>query len=242
VGAIADASYRDLFRLYGDLGKELKTTHSVEAAAQHAADFVYKAFKEKIVLSRVYGVVPYSALPAFNKSFVDKNFGAKGVPLRPETPILSLLGTCGVKPQWCDRRQSAGHVGIPLVSAAFVDSIPMLARLLSDLGAKINWPDKPTSGLSAAVAEWSGVFHVPDAKVSVDQKGRNIIPAQDFVAEQSVKTVFGLGGSYTNGSFFAMIFFTNEDLPKQAAERFMPLVTTFKAATAETVAQGKVFQ
>ncbi len=53
--------------------------------------------------------------------------------------VLSLLGTRGEDMRWNDRRNSQGHVGIPLVSADFIDAIPMMSRLLKELGLDLNW-------------------------------------------------------------------------------------------------------
>ncbi len=55
--------------------------------------------------------------------------------------------------------------------------------------------------------------------------------AQDFVAEHNIRTVFGLGGSYLNGSFVTVIIFTRETIEQSKVESFMSLVNTFKSAT-----------
>lgn len=241
MSALATASRVDLFQLFGAVQKELGEAKTLEQAAQRTVDLMTEKFKDGLALARVYTTVPYKTLPPTNKNWVDGLVKAKQITVTGETPVLSLVGTRGTKPQWNDRKKSEGHVGIPLASSAFVESIPMIARLLSDLGFKAEWLDRASTGVSSVTGEWSGLFHVPDAKVSKDQKSRHIIPAQDFVAEQGVKTVFGVGGSYPNGTFFAMIFFTKEDLSKELAERFMPIISTFKVGTTKLAQSGAVF-
>ncbi len=80
-----------------------------------------------------------------------------------------------------------------------------------------------------------------DAKTRVDQQNRKIVSAQDFVAAHDIKTVFGLGGSYLNGSFVTIIIFTREFVEQSQAEGFMLLVNAFKIATMRLVMQGAIF-
>jgi hypothetical protein len=57
------------------------------------------------------------------------------------TPVLSLVGTQGQEADWNDNRKSKQHRGVPLISAEFVDGIPMIARLLRELGVPLDWID-----------------------------------------------------------------------------------------------------
>jgi hypothetical protein len=243
MASIVDAKMTSLYSLYGTIQRGIADAKAVEEAAQKCVELLYEQFPGSLALARIYATVPYGTLPEWNKNFVSGLVKSKQLTVSDHTPVLSLLGTRGSKPEWGDRRKSQGHVGIPLASSMFVESIPMIARLFLDLGVKLDWIDKPEQGINTTRAEWSGLFHVPDAKTSKDQKDRFIIPAQDFVAEEGVKTVFGVGGSYGDArqSFFAAILFTKESIAKDVAERFLPLVTTFKAATAELIKGGKVF-
>jgi hypothetical protein len=241
MSALSTASRTDLFSLFGNVQKEIGDLKTLEQAAQKTVDLISERFKDDLALARIYATVPYRTLPPTNKTWVDGLVKAKQISVQPETPVLSLVGTRGAKAQWNDRRKSEGHVGIPLASAAFVDGIPMIARLLSDLGFKAEWLDSWGASVGTVTGEWSGLFHVPDAKTAKDAKSRHIIPAQDFVAEQGVKTVFGVGGSYPSGGFFAMIFFTKADVAKPVAERFMPIISTFKIGTTKLAQAGTVF-
>ncbi|HYO93725.1 MAG TPA: hypothetical protein VER33_04400 [Polyangiaceae bacterium] len=56
-----------------------------------------------------------------------------GAKLSPDKPLLALFSSYGAAPAWCSP-QSQKHRGIPLLSAAFVEAIPMLASLLRELG------------------------------------------------------------------------------------------------------------
>jgi hypothetical protein len=138
-----------------------------------------------------------------------------------------------VLPEWNSRYASAGHLGIPLVSMDFVDAIPMIARLLKELGATLAWADAlDTTVVTTSLGSVAGLFYVEDARAAFDQQGRRIITAEDFVREHAVRTVFGFGGAYSaQGTFVATVVFTHEVIPRREVERFMRLASAFKAAT-----------
>ena len=138
--------------------------------------------------------------------------------------------------------KSQGHVGIPLVSSGFVDQIPMIARLLQQIGIGLNWIDTEDIKIVAENASTlSGMFYVADAATEEDSQGRKIIPMQDFVSQYGVKTVFGFGSGYSNGMIVVLVVFTNESVPESKAKIFEPLISTFKGNTVALATSGKVF-
>ena len=200
---------------------------------------MYGAFKDSIVLVRLFATVPYGQLPKQNKDFVDGLASSKGVgkSIHDQTLVLSLLGTSGEGPAWNDRKDSQGHVGIPLVSAAFIDAIPMMSRLLKQLGLGLDWIDSTDTNLvKHTIGSMSGVFFVPDATTEVDQQGRKIIAAQDFVKAYKVKTVLGFGGGYMGTSTFAVtIIFLRDTIEETKARQFAAGMAFFKAITGDLV-------
>lgn len=223
---------------------ELENCAHLQEAAQKCARLLYQEFHEAIVLARLFVTLPFNELPSRDKTFVADLSAAKGLreQLNDKTWMLSLLGTYGTSPAWNDRYRSQSHLCIPLLTASFVESIPMVARLMSDMGINLSWFDEHDEDIVIkSLGQTAGVFYVRDAKTRLDHQHRKIVSAQDFVAAHDIKTVFGLGGSYLNGSFVAMIFFTRETVEQQQVERLMPLVNTFKTATMSLVMQGKIF-
>lgn len=220
---------------------KLRDAGTLEEAAQALTDGIHEAFGQSIVLARVFATVPYAKAPPAIQRFVSELADSKGISdlITDETPVLCLLGTRGQEPAWNDRRNSAGHVGIPLASGDFVESIPMIARLLKELGVPLDWIDRQDADL---VANTSGLFYVADAQTATDAQGRSIIAAQDFVGKYQVKSVFGIGGDYGSGrALFTLIVFTGENLTKTQTEPFIALVDVVKGATGDLVAQGKLF-
>ena len=224
----------------------LKECRNLETAAQKYIDTIYEEYSESLVLLRMFVSVPYSALPQFNQQFVMDLATEKGVAgeLKNETPVLSLIGTRGKEPEWNNRQQSKGHVGIPLVSQNFIDTSPMLSRLFSDLGLKLSWITEPDSGSSIdASNDLAGIFFVENAKESMGSQGCKIIPVQSFVDAYNICTVFGIGGRYQLGShnIVAMIFFTKENFRPAIARKFLPLISLFKTFTEKHVLQQRIF-
>ncbi|MHC4167426.1 MAG: hypothetical protein ACYSWQ_10750, partial [Planctomycetota bacterium] len=182
--------------------EDTKNCRTLEQAAQLVTDAVYEELGDSVVLARVFATVAFGELPEPNRAFVAGLATANEITqlINDDTLILSLLGTRGVKSEWNDRRASQGHVGIPLASAAFVDKIPMISRLLKQVGLDLDWIDSQDADIvTKTLGGVSGIFYVPDAAQAVDHQGRKIIPAQDFVEANDVKTVFGLAGGYPAG-------------------------------------------
>jgi hypothetical protein len=241
---ITDYSARDILHLQDTLRSVLHDAQSLEHAAQWLAEMFCSEFSESVVLARSFVTIPYKLLPEENQQFVQSLAQQNGVEnlLHEETIVLSLLGTSGIKSSWNDRRMSQGHIGIPLISPEFIDSIPMVARLLKELEVDLGALDIPDMSFveRGQAAGWISVFYVQDAATATDHQGRNIIPAQDFVRENGIKTIFGLGGIYADGTIISLLVFTKDAMEREIIEAYTPLVTSIRVATADLV-QNKMF-
>jgi hypothetical protein len=231
-------------QLWTKLEPTMQRATSLEEAAQALATAVYTQFAESTVLARVYATVPYDGLPATNRTFVETLAGSTGKApaLKGTTPVLSLVGTHGQETDWKDRRNSKGHKGIPLISATFVGGIPMIARLLHELGVPLDWIDShDAQRIVTTIGDKAGLFLVEDAAQATDEQGRKIIVAQDFVSAYGVKTVFGTGGVYPGGQMLVIAVFCRNRVSRTTAELFLPLADLFKSKTAALITPAKVF-
>ncbi len=146
------------------------------------------------------------------------------------------------KTNWNDRRKSKGHVGIPLISSSFVDAIPMISRLLKEMGVPIEWSDSHDAEvIIETIGHSAGLFFVDDAAEATDVQGRKIIAAQDFVSANNVTGVFGLGGAYDGGEVIVIVAFCSDSFPRESAEQFLSLVSLFKSRTGALVESGNIF-
>jgi hypothetical protein len=234
-----------LTRILGRVEEQTKGCQTLEQAAQVVTNIFFDELGGYLALARVFATVPFGELPASNRTFVTDLAATNSITplIKEDTLILSLLGTRGVKPEWNDRHKSQGHVGIPLASASFVEKIPMISRLLKQVGLDLNWIDsEDTDIVTRSISGISGVFYVQDAAQAVDNQGRKIIPAQDFVSAYNVRTVFGLAVGYPESKrFVTIIVFCRETLDKDEVELFSPLIDAFKASTASLVFSGSLF-
>jgi hypothetical protein len=241
---LSDASYDVIQDFQARVKARVRSSDSIEEAAQRAAGLLYEEFRESIVLSRIYATIPYGKLPEERRRFVARRVGAKGVASSLEgRMVLSLMGTRGDEPAWNDRRASRDHLAIPLTSP-FIDDAPMVARMLKDLGLPFVWK----SGESAAgvqtetFGKLGGLFYVRDAASAKDEQGRAIISAQDFVSAHGVRTVFGVAGLYFLAKvFIVMIVFSREEIGRARAKDMMPLANMITSATSDIAHRGRLF-
>lgn len=216
-----------------------------EQAAQQVMESLYAGFRSSLVLVRTFITRPYRLLPADIQRAVrdaSQTYGV-GELLKPETLVLALAGTAGREPAWNDRKSSRRHQGIPLISSRFVNSIPMTARLLQQMGVGIEWIDAGDVSLfDHSVA--SRLFYVPDAMTTLDANGRNVIPDTDFVRAHGVKTVLGVGGSFVmnQSALMVLVAFCSEPVPKAVASWFSTITTRLVAKTFSVVQANAIFK
>jgi hypothetical protein len=241
--AITQIDKRGRLELERQFQRAINGSTSLEAAAQTYTRLVYEALHESIVLLRVFATVPASELPAANRSFAAGLAESAGQQLPDDTLVLSLLGSMGVEPAWCDRNRSTGHVGIPLVSREFVTQIPMISRLLQQLGIELDWFDRhDTAIVGRTFGLQSGVFYVEDAATATDRQGRSIIAAREFVTKYGVRTVYGVGGGYVGTPVYTTIItFCRDHVEQPQAEEFRTHIDRFKAETEVLARHGRIF-
>jgi hypothetical protein len=187
---------------------------TVSHAAQAFVEDLASTFSS-VVLARMFLVVPLSSLPAGERSVA--TLAANGdARLRPQTRVLSLVGTYGREPGWQSRALSRGHGAIPLLDTAHVQAVPMIARLLADLQVDL-------------------------AETALDAWGRYIIPARDFVTQYGVRTVFGMGGSYLDGTLAVAVVFTDELVPVTIVDQLAGLISNFKMSTSWHATEGRIY-
>ena len=241
---IGETNASTISELRAKVESQIQQAKTLSEAADALAREIYSRFGESVVLARCFVTVPLNHLPPTRKQFVQnlaKSAGADTA-LTSTTPVLSLLGTAGREADWNSPSASKGHLGIPLISSAFVGEIPMISRLLKELGVPLDWIDSHDSEIiKKSVGTSAGLFFVDDASKATDNEGRKLIAAQDFVAQYKVKSVFGLGEAYANGQMVVNVVFCCESFPRSTAEHFVNLMSSFKNTTASLVESSKLF-
>jgi hypothetical protein len=244
MSALANVTWDEITSFRSLVQKKLSGTTIEQIAGQWTRAFVTQF--PTIALARLFLVIPYGQLPEDEQLLARASLDVSVVDttiLKGDTPVLCLLATNGIERAWNDRKSSQGHRVIPLMSRSAVESAPMIYNLLASLGL-----DYADLGVRDAIAirELAGGlnkrFYVPDAASAIDERGRHIIPAQDFVEKYKLRTVFGMGGSYVNGIVAISIFFTKDSLPPLTVDFFPSFIGLFKLATSDLVTAGKIFK
>lgn len=241
---IEQANASSISGLWAKVEPKVQQAKTLSEAAQALTSAIYNQFTDSVVLARLFVTVPFDDLPPTNKQFVQnlaKSAGADTA-LKNTTPVLSLMGSTGQESDWNSPSKSKGHLGIPLISSAFVGAIPMISRLLKELGVPIDWIDSHDSEIiKKSVGASAGLFFVDDAARATDNEGRKIIAAQDFVSKYNVKSVFGIGEAYANGQMAVNVVFCRDNFARSSAEHFLNLMSSFKNTSAPLVASSKLF-
>ena len=129
---IASYSVDDVTALRSRVEDELKECGSFQQACQKFIDVLYEDLLASAVLFRVFATVELEKLPAKETDFVRDLARTRGVSseLQPKTKVVTLLGSRGKRPQWNHRLRSERHLALPLTSASFIKTIPMVSRLM----------------------------------------------------------------------------------------------------------------
>jgi len=241
---IASYSVEDVTALRSRVEDELKESGSFQQASQKFIDILYEELIASAVLFRIFATVELEKLQGKEKDFALELARTRGFDseLKPKTPVVALLGSRGKRPQWNHRLRSERHLAIPLTSASFIKTIPMVSRLMGDMGTGLAWVQKQERQMIVtSMGQMARVLYVRDALETRTGDGFDVIPDRSFVTENRVRTVLGLGGAYLNGTIVAAVLFTNELVPQDRVEKLMPVMHGFKIATMKAVMQGKIF-
>ena len=208
------------------LGDGAKT---MEAATTRIVRYLRDSFvdpntgQSAIALARCFKTQPYSTLydPTLQ---AQARAAAGGQDLAPQTSCLTLLATAGTEPDWNDRHRSKGHQAIPLIGQETIQALPMIARLLQQLGIGTEAILDPDFMVDLELHTFN-VFHVPEAIASP------YIPAQEeFVIPYGIRSVLGFGSVLPSRQLVTFILFSTVDIPRSTADQFKTLALNAKFA------------
>lgn len=206
-------------------GRNLMEAHrsdfsSFEHAAQSIAhtlytDFVGEGDSPQFALVRIYRLTKHDELASELQGLVD--------PARQRW--MTLMGTWGDEPAWCDRHRSQGHKALNLGS----DQSPMVSAAIHQLGMDVG-VDLPPAPLDLPIPEASFMtryFHIEHAL------GSPYIPAQDgFVKPYGIKSVIGLGSNFASDAAYLLLAFSKAHIDQTNAAKFSqlaPFISTLMA-------------
>jgi PAS domain S-box-containing protein len=247
VGAlrITETTPAAILQIWDNCATRVADSRHLDDVTTVVAGELYERFSDSLALVRAFFTIPYPALPERQREFALEL--ARSVQLESllgrTTPVLTLLATRGCVEDWNDTRKSRGHVAIPLLSEDFVASIPMMSRLLKELGLPLTWVQDPGAAVARqTIGAEVGFFCVEDAAITVDELGRKVIAAQEFVSSYSVRSVFAVGGSVLGGGVLIFIFFSRDRVETSNVRAFMPLINLIKSGIVSQCSLSEIFR
>lgn len=236
-------SLTELNSLRNELQRLASTGTTLREAGQSFLNRLYEEFTESLALARLYATVPFAFLPEPEKAFSRNMAAERNVlnELTEDTIVVTLLATRGVRPEWNDPARSRKHLAIPLVSASFIKTIPLVGRLLGGTMTSLPWLKKQeTLIMKDRMGKMSRIIHILDARTEKTSGGHQAVPAQEFVQTHGIRAVLAMGGSYLNGTFISLVLFTTEQVREEESTKFTPLINTIKTATMNVVMDCKI--
>jgi hypothetical protein len=208
------------------LGSDAKC---MEDVCQRTVKFLFDSLtSEKIEGSKACALVRTFVTAQFGQlpSDFQKSARTYKKDVADDARCLVLMGARGIKVEWGDTRSSKNIRSIPLECPEMPKELPMVAELLSQLGAPIE--RSALTGSKFLVSEKQrnfNVFYVPDATSA------SAIPDQlGFVQPNNVKSVVGYGGILPSGNLFSVVLFLRASISHQAALAFRPFALNTKIA------------
>lgn len=207
-----------------------KNTNSVEEVSDRIIKYIYqnivgkKTQEKSCVLIRMFQTIPYKKLTPELQEYASKLLNYR--PVNPNLKCLTLLATAGEKLEWNLRQKSTGHKAIPLENKEAIAKIPMISRLIQQLGLDPGQVLEADPNLLADLEQkMYNVFYVDDAL------GSPYIPAQEsFVIPFNIKSVIGFGGLLPSGNMFVVLMFLRVKVPRETIDLLKPLALDVKIA------------
>lgn len=209
-----------------------RSAPSLEEAAARIVTGLYESLGDdelegpSLALARFYRTISFADLEPELQELAMAIPGEHTVQPRAAMKCLTLMGSAGIEPAWNSRRMSARHRVIPLPSPAAVERLPMVSRLISELGMSVaSLVDSAADPDREPEVGRARLFHVEDAD------GSPFIPDQeDFVRRYGIRSVVGFGSSLQSGDLWAVILFTRVSVSLEVARLFRMLATDIKIA------------
>jgi two-component system NtrC family sensor kinase len=224
------------------IGRLAVDARSMESAASRLVRLLRTTLRDSrtgepvCALVRCFKTHAYRDLPPSLQAHVRQTAGRDANPAG-DLRCLTLLATAGQERQWNDRRLSAGHQAIPLLSVEMVQNAPMIAGLIQQMGLDIEELLEPDLNFPLyADKRTFGAFHVEEALESPQ------LPAQDFVQKYGIRSVVGFGSLLSPGELVAVILFSKAKLTPEKAQAVSSLALKVKLLFLPFRNRGQIFE
>ena len=137
----SEYSLAQMTLLRGQITEVSRDAVNFQSAVKLSLDRIYQEFEESLVLARCFASVPLGTLPSVERAFAEQQAASRGTAaeLTEDTLVLTLVGSRGQHPSWNNPRLSKQHLALPLTSASFIKTIPLVARMAGDMFKDVPW-------------------------------------------------------------------------------------------------------
>lgn len=178
-------------------GRQLLLEHrdslqTFDQAAQAIVERIYQTFRTE------EGRSIFALLRIFRLSRPNEVPSAWSISTQPTDVLLSLAGSCGDEPAWCNPHQSQRHK----VVSVSVNATPMMQEAFRQLGIQ---PQLGRQGEAVRQIMSADLrrFYEPEAL------GSPFIPDQEtFVKPYGIRSVVGIGSQFASGNAYILIGFS----------------------------------
>lgn len=214
--------------LGAQVGRAAHGAGSLEEGADRIVRELFQSFwdlrsnSSELALVRFYRTIAFSDLAPELQEVARAGF----LPANPSpaSKCLTLMASAGVEPAWNSRHTSKGHRAIALASRAAIEAMPMVSRLMKDLGARVDGVVEDKTIPSGQGSD-RRILYIEAAA------GCGDVPDQEsFVRPYGIESVLGVGGTLRSGDFWALIVFTRVPLRSEKAELLKVLSSDIKIA------------
>jgi signal transduction histidine kinase len=228
----------DMTRLGAHLRCMGESAISIEEVARRVVESIRTDFVDpktghfECPLVRFFKTERFDALDSDLQGFAVRML-RDGHGVRPDMKCLRLVATVGEKAEWNHPSLSVSHRAIPLASRQLIEGAPMIARLLEQLGVRVEALLAREPELVDPPGSAFNVFFVPEAS------GSGCIPDQaHFVEPFGIASVLGFGGALPDGEIFVVILFSNVPITREVASLFRTLALNLEVAVLEIGSAG----
>lgn len=211
------------------MGKAARGAASLEEAAGAIVRALYESLwdpvtdSSELALVRFYRTIGFRELDRELQAVATAALGGDRRP-HGDLKCLTLMASAGIEEAWNSRHTSRSHRAIPLASKEAVARLPMVSRLIGDLGVSV---DALLAGVESATEPDPGrsILHIAEAE------GSPAVPDQDsFVRPYGVRSVVAVGGILRSGDFWTVVIFTRVPVEEEQARLLRLLASDIKIA------------
>lgn len=176
-----------------------------QETAQWLSEQIYQEIRQTNQ-ERLFGLVRVFRLSQYHEILYE----LKTLVNPDEQYWMTLMGSCGDDPDWCDHRRSLDQRIVP------VGTDPILTEAFAQIGLQ---PGIISDQNFAAVYEGTGLLPY----FLIEQVSDRLLAPGDFDRAHGIKSVVGIGSAFLSGASYLLLGYSKQHLNENDAEKLAEL-------------------